>query len=266
MNQEFLRLVVGVATLSSVSVAVAQTAPVAPEQEGAAGAPNAGEAPSEAEAAEPGNEERSDGDGVNEVESRGETFGGEADGEYAGREPAVPDVDPGTPAGRFGASSQLAISSDAGLFIANTSLSGDDDSGSTTTLQLRPAFDYFIIDNLSIGGFVGLDYVKVPAGDSTTWGIGPRIGYNIPFSDRFSVWPKVGFSFASTSTSTDVEDPLVDGDANSSNLALNLFAPVMFHPVEHFFLGFGPALDTDLSGDVKATTIAGRLTIGGWLR
>jgi hypothetical protein len=46
---------------------------------------------------------------------------------------------------------------------------------------------------------------------------------------------------------------------------LNLFAPVMVHPAEHFFIGFGPALDTDLTGDVKATTIAGRLTIGGWL-
>ena len=56
-------------------------------------------------------------------------------------------------------------------------------------------------------------------------------------------------------------------DATTSNtaLALNLFVPVMFHPVEHFFLGFGPALDTDLSGDAKVTTFAGRLTLGGWI-
>ena len=31
-----------------------------------------------------------------------------------------------------------------------------------------------------------------------------------------------------------------------------------------FFAGFGPALDTDLSGHNKETTIAARLTIGGW--
>jgi hypothetical protein len=40
---------------------------------------------------------------------------------------------------------------------------------------------------------------------------------------------------------------------------------VMLHPATHFFIGFGPALDADISGDVKSTTIAGRLTIGGWI-
>ena len=52
---------------------------------------------------------------------------------------------------------------------------------------------------------------------------------------------------------------------SGSHVALNIFAPVMFHPVQHFFIGFGPALGTDLSGDAKVTTIAGRLTLGGWL-
>ena len=70
-------------------------------------------------------------------------------------------------------------------------------------------------------------------------------------------------SLANTSVSDD--DDLDDDDESSTGLQLNLFAPVMFHPVQHFFLGFGPALDVDLSGDAKATTIAARLTIGGWL-
>lgn len=275
MNTKIRSIIVGAASLSSVSIAVAQTPPgdPAPTQPGAG--PNAGAAGP----AEQRNEDSQGGPENDGAEQTGapqpaaaveadanaeQTEGGAFEGEPTA--PAIPAVDPGTPAGRFGAARQLAISSDAGLFIENTSQSGDDDSGSTTNLQLRPAFDYFVIDHLSIGGFVALDYSKVPAGDSTTWGIGPRIGYDIPLSDRFSIWPKVGFSFASTSTSTEVDSPLVDGDATSSNVALNLFAPVMFHPVEHFFLGFGPALDTDLSGDVKTTTIAGRLSIGGWLR
>jgi hypothetical protein len=38
----------------------------------------------------------------------------------------------------------------------------------------------------------------------------------------------------------------------------------MFHPRTHFFVGFGPALDADVSGDVKTTTLAGRVTLGGW--
>jgi hypothetical protein len=39
----------------------------------------------------------------------------------------------------------------------------------------------------------------------------------------------------------------------------------MFHPVQHFFAGFGPFLDTDLSGDARATVFGGKLTLGGWL-
>jgi hypothetical protein len=181
-------------------------------------------------------------------------------GEYPEKAPAIPQVSPDTPSGRFGANGQMAISSDTGLFIENTSQSGD----STTTLVVRPALDYFVADNLSFGGFLGVEYSKVPSGDSTTWALGPRVGYNIPVSERFSIWPKAGLSFTTTSTSTDNPLPGQDEDSTASNLAVNLFVPVMFHPVEHFFLGFGPALDADLSGDVKTTTIAGRLTIGGW--
>ena len=84
------------------------------------------------------------------------------------------------------------------------------------------------------------------------------------------MWPKAGLSFASTSqTVNGVALPsgagVQDVTTTGSNMALNLFVPFLFHPVEHFFLGFGPALDVDLTGDVKATTIAGRLTLGGWL-
>lgn len=38
----------------------------------------------------------------------------------------------------------------------------------------------------------------------------------------------------------------------------------MFHPVEHFSIGFGPVVDADLSGDNKSNPFGGRLTIGGW--
>ena len=180
------------------------------------------------------------------------------------RTPAVPEVNPGTPAGIFGGKGQLAISSDAGLYIQNSSTSGVD--GSATTLQLRPAFDYFLMDNLSLGGFLGVEYQSVPTGHSTTWAIGPRVGYNVAFSDKFSIWPKAGVSFASTSQSINPTPTEPTGTSiSNTGLALNLFVPIMFHPVRHFFLGFGPALDVDLTGDVKTTTIAGRLTLGGWI-
>ena len=180
--------------------------------------------------------------------------------------PDLPAVAASTPAGRFGDKSQLTISSDAGLEIATTSVSGID--GSATKITLRPALDYFVLNNFSVGGFLGLDYTKTAGSHATTFGIGPRVGYNLAFSDKFSVWPKLGFSYSNTDVSDDVVttgDTTTSTGASGSHLALNVFIPVMFHPVQHFFLGFGPALDTDLSGDARTTTIAGRLTIGGWL-
>jgi hypothetical protein len=169
-------------------------------------------------------------------------------------------------AGEFGNEAQLAISSDAGLSISNTSVDGVDDS--TTSVILRPAVDYFLVDHLSIGGFLGLDHTSTGGSSVTSWSIGPRVGYDIPLSNRVSVWPKIGVSFASTSFDGDEVDlPGVDVDEDETNTAvqLNLFVPFLFHPVDHFFIGFGPALDQDLSGDAKATTIAGRLTLGGWM-
>jgi hypothetical protein len=177
------------------------------------------------------------------------------------REPALPAVRSSSPSGRFGEQGQKAVSSDAGLSISNTSASGVD--GSTTTLILRPAVDWFFMDSVSLGGFVGVEYTSSQGGSSTVISLGPRLGYNLPLSERLSFWPKLGFSLASTS----FEDDAVVGDDDESNTSvqLNLFAPLMFHPVQHFFLGLGPALDQDLSGDDKATTIAVRLTLGGWV-
>jgi outer membrane protein with beta-barrel domain len=175
------------------------------------------------------------------------------------RRTSEPEVRYNSPSGRFGLEGQKAVSSDAGLSISNTSVSGVD--GSTTTLLLRPAVDWFFADSISIGGFVGVEYTSTPGGSSSAISVGPRVGYNLPVSERLSIWPKLGFSLANTTVSIDG----IDDDETNTSVQLNLFAPLMFHPVQHFFLGFGPALDVDLSGDAKATTIAARLTLGGWL-
>ena len=177
-----------------------------------------------------------------------------------------------SPAARFGLRHELAISSDTGLSISNTSISGQ--NGSTTTLQFRPAIDYFVVDDLSLGAFVGVDYTRSPPGDHTTaLLIGPRVGYNIALANRLSFWPKAGLSYAHTAGTVEGPGVTLPGGAvqrvttSSTNdaMALNLYTPFVFHPVQHFFLGVGPALDVDLTGSVKATTVAARLTIGGWL-
>jgi hypothetical protein len=103
--------------------------------------------------------------------------------------------------------------------------------------------------------------------------IGPRLGYNLGLSDFVSIWPKIGISYARTSTTTSTLVPdagqtsttTVKRTTTGSGVALNLFAPLLFHPAEHFFAGLGPFLDTDLSGDNRTTVWGLKLTIGGWL-
>ncbi len=171
----------------------------------------------------------------------------------------------GSPSGRFGAKGALAISSDAALSISHTSISGAD--ASVTTLQLAPSLDYFVAPQLSVGGSVFATYSSLETGHSTNLGIGPRVGYNFPLSDLVSVWPKIGFSVSHTNESRDVAiagATTVSQSTSNTAVALNLFAPLMFHPAQHFFAGFGPYLDADLSGDTKATTVGGKLTLGGW--
>src|SRR5688572_8026953 len=93
-------------------------------------------------------------------------------------ERGAPAVRADSPAGRFGIEGQKAVSSDAGLSISNTSI--DDIDGSSTTLVLRPAVDWFFAEDISFGGFVGVEYNSAPGGDSTVISLGPRVGYNLP--------------------------------------------------------------------------------------
>src|SRR6478609_1066190 len=141
--------------------------------------------------------------------------------------PQLPAVAANSPSGVFGDRGQLTISSDAGLSISSTSTSGVD--GSTTNLTLRPAVDYFLVNNVSLGGFVGLDYTSTSGAHATTFAIGPRVGYNFAFAERFSFWPKLGFSYSSSSTSADANSSATVGTASGNHLALNVFAPLMFH-------------------------------------
>jgi hypothetical protein len=166
---------------------------------------------------------------------------------------------------RFGAQEQLVVSSDAGLSVERTSaLRGDrySQDQSTTYILLRPAVDYFVLQNLSVGIFVGLRRSSQEAVTVSTIELGSRVGYAIAMSERFSLWPKIGLSYSRTDVDVHApQDVTVLGPFGTSAVTLNVFAPVLYHPVPHFFLGFGPGIDIDKS----AITVGARLTLGGWM-
>jgi hypothetical protein len=193
--------------------------------------------------------------------------------------PAPPPTAPGygggygyapmPPRPRFGSAGQLAISNDANTDFVGQSINNN--GGSSWQLSVHPAADYFVAQGFSLGGFLDFTHSSAsstdPLGHSTTtttdsFGLGARVGYNIPFSDALSFWPKGGLEFVHTSNAS-----------AGSVVTLVLFAPLLYHPVSHFFFGLGPILSTDVSssptnglpGDgPKVTTYGLAFTIGGW--
>ncbi|MBK8998350.1 MAG: hypothetical protein IPM35_21720 [Myxococcales bacterium] len=107
----------------------------------------------------------------------------------------------------------------------------------------RLGFDYFVIDQLSIGGALG--YADFDDDDNGAGGdafiLAPRVGYFIGFTEVFGFWPRGGFTYHSA-------DP--DGDRNDhSGLALTLEAMFTISPAEHFAFVLGPTFDIDFMGE-----------------
>jgi hypothetical protein len=100
----------------------------------------------------------------------------------------------------------------------------------------------------------------------TIFGIAPRVGYNLPITNGISWWPKVFFEYVTFSESN-------NGPGGNAS-AIGLFAPFMFEPAQHFLIGIGPNVSTQLGNNVtqgnmstgrpKETVLGLQATIGGW--
>jgi hypothetical protein len=211
------------------------------------------------------------------------TVAGTAAAQYPPPPPPAGGYYPPAPSGtrqHFGDQGQLVISNDADLSFLGQSTS--DNGGSTWTLKVQPAVDYFIIPNLSLGGLVLLAHtsnsppsqpgVTANSTSTTTYGIGARIGYNIALVDSLSFWPKLALIYAGSSF-----DPGGGAQGSSgSAFDVQLYAPLLLHPINHFFIGIGPFVQTDLTSSAsaagqsiqnppKATEYGLMFDLGGWM-
>jgi hypothetical protein len=160
----------------------------------------------------------------------------------------------------------LTIASDANISLTHAFVTGQGNND-TTTLAITPAADYFVVDNVSVGGFIPFSYTSGDNFSSTTIGIGARAGYFYPFSEQFGIWPRGGLSYASTSVSTTVtvNGMSVSNSQSAGHLALTAYVPFVFAPANHFFLGLGPEVSSQVTGDdPKVTTLGLSFMVGGW--
>ena len=157
------------------------------------------------------------------------------------------------------------------LALMRQSQSVQGQSLDSTRIQLQPAIDYFVSPNLSIGGQVRIgresrDNGSGSTNDVTTLGLLPRIGYNVALSPTSSIWPRLALGYVHTSTD------MYGGQITASGyiVSVEVFVPLIFQPVPHFFLGGGPLVSTDLVSKiegvdaVKTTNIGLQSTIGGY--
>jgi hypothetical protein len=162
----------------------------------------------------------------------------------------------------------------------------DNSQATRFSAGFSPSFDYFVLPNLSLGlafdvGFSddkGYDAGNNIVEDKTTsFSFGPRLGYNVRLGKAVSFYPRVGAGFTTWSsqeslvtTSPDATAPYVPSPGSSSTGAwVSAFAPLLLHPVPHFFLGIGPTFNHSFvhttgtaSGD--PTTVGVGLAFGGY--
>jgi hypothetical protein len=152
--------------------------------------------------------------------------------------------------------------------------------GSSWDLTLAPSVDYFVLRNLSVGGYVMYehDYVTPPYNPPVIavanagkyaynlFGVGPRIGYHIRFNDRLSAWPKLSLVFSDSTTT---------GGFWTESVLVEVDVPLLLHLAPHFFAGLGPGVHSALwtaqhgfgqtHTGLRETTYGLFFTLGGWI-
>jgi hypothetical protein len=117
----------------------------------------------------------------------------------------------------------------------------------TTEILLAPELDYFVVRHFSVGGAIVLD-ITTPHGE-TAFGVVPQVAYDVVLSDTWTWWPRLAVTLMTGIPAT---------------FSVEASAPFLVHPAQHFFFGFGPAIETDLNRHDLPTTIFGEFLIGGY--
>jgi hypothetical protein len=161
--------------------------------------------------------------------------------------------------------------------------------GSTTSFNIQPAFDYFAAPSFSLGVSGQLRHVDnepgtsgnyyIPGTSTLTLGLGAAVGFNAWLADRVSVWPRLSLGVSQNRQTFPSPTGLVSASGTAVQVAagpevqtivvVELFAPFLVHPTQHFFIGFGPDLYADLHNTFngasnKRTFLGAESAVGGW--
>jgi len=192
---------------------------------------------------------------------------------------------PPPPKARFGDAGEMVINGALSASIGHLGYS----SGGTakTSFGIEPAFDYFSSRNLSQGLSAFFRYSDSTSAinledKNVTVGVTGHLAFNLWLGDRVSLWPRLALGVWHSQTTYYVPPgtfrvsidgtsfPISNGtDIDENALFVELYAPLLFHVTQHFFVGFGPEAYTDLFHSANSMAnrrmfLGAESTIGGW--
>jgi|GEM_PF-628313 len=201
--------------------------------------------------------------------------------ESDGEEPArarFPTTEP-----RFGDQGKIVLSGILDASFGHLVYSAGNDA--STSFRVEPAFEYFVLPDLSVGASAFFGYSDSTSGialndKNVQYGVTGKIGSNIWMGNIVSLWPRFAlgvwqsrstFSGSSGYISIDGSSfPIGPGTEITENaMFIEVYAPVLLHPCPHFFVGIGPDGYLDLfhsaSGLPNKRSFFGlSSTVGGW--
>ena len=149
---------------------------------------------------------------------------------------------------RFGDEGQLVIQDDAKLQVGGTTQGGANNGAS---ILLQPAADYFVVHSVSLGA----QLLYGDSGGNQVAGVAPRVGYKITITNDVSFWIKgyIGYAHA------------WGPGYHNDTIFLEAYAPLLWHPASHFFLGLGPYVTPSFVINAPTFVSFGlQTTVGGW--
>lgn len=169
----------------------------------------------------------------------------------------------------FGSPGTMVITGDFDLDFRHITDSFMGRSASATVVTVTPSVLVFMAQNFAVGGLLSLQYLSADPVSETNLSIGPLVAYNIPVGARTSIFPALGVTYTWGNRTRSIEGG--SEDLSGYDISLLIKAPVLFHPFEHVFVGFGPFIELDLvakqegADTSKTRTLGLTLDLGFWL-
>lgn len=158
----------------------------------------------------------------------------------------------GGSASGFGTPGQIVLSQD---FVAGIGYRTE--GPNQFFLNIQPAADYFLMQNISVGAVAGFGLGIGEGDDTFDLSLGARAGFAMPLAENISLWPRLQLGFVRNQVSA------VGGSVSNTDFQLGVSAPALVHLNNGFFLGLGPDIRF-IPGDGKGVTAQVTTLVGGY--